>query len=146
MGDQRLRPSERLRRSCEFQRVFQYGTKLVSPLFVLYILPTRESRSRLGIAVSKRVGKAVIRNRVKRLVREVFRRHKELLTPACDVVFVARRAAARASYADFAQQLHLLLCRYWQLPRANDKEQEERARHVPCDPALQVAHASKGNA
>jgi ribonuclease P protein component len=51
------------------------------------------------------VGKAVVRNRIKRLLRELFRRHKALLQPACDVVFVARRGAAEASYEEATRQL-----------------------------------------
>ena len=112
MGDQRLRPVERLRRSSEYQRVFQHGKKLVSPTFVLYVLPTLELRSRLGMAVSRQVGNAVVRNRVKRRMRELFRRHKALLQPACDVVFVARRGAAEASLEEYTQQFLVLLRRY----------------------------------
>jgi ribonuclease P protein component len=111
MGDQRLRPAERLQRPSEFQRVFQHGKKLIAPFFIVYILPTSASYSRLGIAVSKRVGQAVVRNRVKRYVRELFRRHKALLVPPCDVVFVARREAAEASLEAYAQQFLRLLRR-----------------------------------
>lgn len=112
MSDQGLRPAERLRRSSEYQRVFQHGKKLVSPTFVLYVLPTSELCSRLGMAVSRQVGKAVVRNRVKRRLRELFRRHKALLQPACDVVFVARRGAAEASLEEFTRQFLVLLRRY----------------------------------
>jgi ribonuclease P protein component len=111
MDDQRLRPVERLRHPREFQRVFQHGKKLVAPTFVLYILPTSASHSRLGLAVSKRVGKAVVRNRIKRRLRELFRQHKTLLQPAYDVVFVARREAAAASFEEFIRQFLRLLRR-----------------------------------
>lgn len=112
--DQRLRSSERLRQTREYQRVFQHGKKLVSPLFVVYIHPSPESFSRLGMAVSKRVGKAVVRNRIKRLVRELFRRHKKRFESPCDVVIVARQQAANASFADFTRQFSILLGRYQQ--------------------------------
>ena len=112
VDDQRLRPSERLRRAQEYQHVFQAGTKFVSPLFVVYILPSSESFSRLGMAVSKRVGKAVARNRVKRLIRELFRRHKHFFKSPCDVVFVARQRAAEASLGDYTRQFLILLSRY----------------------------------
>jgi ribonuclease P protein component len=111
MDDQHLRPAERLRHPHEFQQVFQHGTKLVGPMFVLYILPTSASHPRLGLSVSKRVGKAVIRNRIKRLLRELFRQHKALLQPACDVVFVARQGAAEASLAEYTRQFLQLLRR-----------------------------------
>ena len=63
MGNHRLTRLERLRHKREFERVLQQGTKQVSAAFVLYLLPTSGPRSRLGLAVSKRVGGAVVRNR-----------------------------------------------------------------------------------
>jgi ribonuclease P protein component len=114
VGDQRFRPHERLRGPGAYERVFQQGRKLVAPLFILHVLPTSEPHSRLGLAVSRRIGTAVARNRVKRRVREFFRRHKALLDPPCDVVVVARRGAAEASSAVYTQQfLTLLRHRLW---------------------------------
>lgn len=111
MGDQRLQPWERLRHRHEYQRVFQHGTKQVSSAFILYVLPTSGPRSRLGLAVSKRVGKAVARNQVKRRTREFFRRHKAQLDPTCDVVVVARRKAAEVPHAESTRQFLTLLRR-----------------------------------
>lgn len=111
MGDQRLQPVERLRCPRAYRRVFQQGKKLVSPLFVLYILPASQPHSRLGLAVSKRIGSAVVRNRVKRRLREVFRRHKDLLDPPCDIVVVARSAAADAPASVYTEQYCRLLRR-----------------------------------
>lgn len=111
MGDQRLRPSERLRHRGEYQRVLQHGTKQVAAAFVLYVLPTAAPCSRLGIAVSRRVGGAVARNRVKRRIREFFRRHKAELESTCDMVVVARRAAVEMSHTEYARQFLTLLRR-----------------------------------
>ena len=111
MDGQRFTPADRLRHQREFQRVFQHGAKQASPAFVLYVLPTSESHSRLGMAVSKRVGGAVVRNRIKRYIRECFRRCKADLYPACDVVVVARREAAELSYTKLSQHLLRLLRR-----------------------------------
>lgn len=63
------------------------------------------AESRLGITVSKRVGGAVVRNRVKRLVREVFRRYRDRLVPPQTVLVIGRAAAATASYADVKREL-----------------------------------------
>lgn len=109
MGDQRLQSMERLRCPRAYRRVFQQGKKLLSPLFVLYILPTSQPHSRLGLAVSKRIGSAVVRNRVKRRLREVFRRHKNLLNLHSDVVVVARSAAANAPASVYTEQFCGLL-------------------------------------
>ena len=111
MGEQRLRPSERLRHRHEYQRVLQYGIKQVAPAFVLYVLPSMAPCSRLGIAVSRRVGGAVVRNRVKRRTREFFRRHKGELGGAYDIVVVARRAAVEVSPGEYARQFLTLLRR-----------------------------------
>lgn len=111
MADQRLRPVERLRCPSAYRRVFEQGEKLVGSLFVLYVFPTAEPHSRLGLAVSKRIGNAVVRNRIKRCLREAFRRHKALLAPTCDVVCVARRSAAGVPCALYTQQFLTLLQR-----------------------------------
>ncbi|MGE3538171.1 MAG: ribonuclease P protein component [Candidatus Tectimicrobiota bacterium] len=111
MGDQRLRPTERLHCPRAYQQVFTQGEKLVGPLFVLYVLPTSEPHSRLGLAVSKRLGKAVVRNRIKRCLRETFRRHKAAFVVPCDVVIVARHGAVGAPYMAYVQQLLALLRR-----------------------------------
>jgi len=111
MTDQCLRPVERMRCPSAYRRVFEQGEKLVGSLFVLYILSTSESHSRLGLAVSKRIGNAVVRNRIKRCLRETFRRHKALLTSSCDVVCVARRHAVGVPCALYTQEFLMLLRR-----------------------------------
>jgi ribonuclease P protein component len=63
----------------------------------MLVLPSQHRR--LGITVSRRVGNAVHRNRVKRLVREVFRRERALFPEGCDVVVVARSGADALDYA-----------------------------------------------
>lgn len=111
MDDQRLRSTERLHCPRAYQRAFAQGEKLVGPLFVLYVLPTSESHSRLGLAVSKRLGNAVVRNRIKRCLRETFRRHKASLRMPCDVVIVARQGAVGVPYIAYVQQFLALLQR-----------------------------------
>lgn len=111
MREQRLRPSERLRHRRDYQHVLQHGTKQVAPAFVLYVLPRAASCSRLGIAVSRRVGSAVVRNRVKRRARECFRQHKAELGPPCDIVVVARQAAVAMSHSEYTRQFLILLRR-----------------------------------
>jgi ribonuclease P protein component len=84
----------RLARSADFDRVFRSGRSHAGREFVLYVFPREEAgRPRLGLSVSRRVGGAVQRNHIKRLLREAFDAHHELVDEGLDVVVVARPEA-----------------------------------------------------
>jgi ribonuclease P protein component len=70
---------------------------------------TRETGQRLGVTVSRRVGNAVVRNRVKRGIREWFRRHRGELEEHLEVVVIARGATAELSAMEIANELNGLL-------------------------------------
>ncbi len=78
-------------------------------LLVLCSLPNGLDYSRFGFSVSKRVGKAVIRNRVKRLLREAARARQALVEPGYDVVFVARKPISDADYPQVDRAVQQLL-------------------------------------
>jgi len=76
------------------------GARFVSGVLVLMVSPSPDGRRRLGVTVSTRVGNSIVRSKVKRRFREIFRRRRGLLPDACDVVMVARPGAFDASYQD----------------------------------------------
>ncbi|HEX8917887.1 MAG TPA: ribonuclease P protein component [Chloroflexota bacterium] len=101
----------RLTRSRDFVRVRRRGRSVGSGLATLYIVPAENDTVRVGFSVSKRVGKAVIRNRVKRLLREAVRRQLLSIRPGCDLVFIARPSAAQATYRQVLDAVSYLLRR-----------------------------------
>ncbi len=85
----------RLSRSAEFERVYRQGRSTANRHLVLYTFPNPSAeRPRLGLSVSRKVGGAVERNRVKRMLRESFARVEAELRSDQDVVVVARPSAA----------------------------------------------------
>jgi ribonuclease P protein component len=102
-GDQRLLKRERLRKRREFLHVQGQGFKVtVEPLLAL-ALPNGRAETRLGITVSTKVGNAVVRSRIRRVLRELFRKGKSSLPQGLDLVLIARNAAAGASYETLAR-------------------------------------------
>ena len=90
--------ADRLHRSAEFIRLQRIGVRFQSTHFVLYAgrLGDEPAQSRLGVTVSRRIGNAVVRNRVKRRVREIFRKEMRANLPADTSIVVIARAGADA--------------------------------------------------
>lgn len=82
----------------EFSYLYRRGKFVSSDCLIIYFRPNRFSCNRLGITVSKKVGKAVIRNKVRRRIKECYRELEGILPVGYDFVIVARTAAALADY------------------------------------------------
>ncbi len=88
----------------DFRRIYRKGRSAVCGGVVVYCLPNRQGKSRLGLTVSTKVGKAVVRNRVRRRFREIYRYHLAELKPGMDILMVARVRAAELPYAKLEGQ------------------------------------------
>ena len=116
-GGERFRRESRLRSSLDFARVRRRGKRQQGQWLMLAYLRRADAPdaaglpSRFGLSVSKRVGSAVQRNRVKRRLREAIRRRLWKTLPGWDMILTARPEAANAEYAALADELHALLTR-----------------------------------
>jgi len=100
--------ADRLHRSAEFLRLQRNGVRFQSPHFVLYAgnLDHEPERSRLGVTVSRRIGNAVVRNRVRRRVREIFRKELRAQLPqSISIVVIARGGAGALESAAIGDEL-----------------------------------------
>ena len=106
---ERLSRHERVRRRPEFERVYEHGLKLTGRFMTLFVTPNGNSQCRLGVAATRKLGSAVVRNRAKRLARELFRR----LKPAAglDIVLVPRREMLDAPFASLESDYATTLAR-----------------------------------
>ncbi len=103
----------------QYALVYDEGSTWVSNLVVMKSLANRLSLSRYGLSVSRRVGKAVVRNRVRRLFREILR--PITLKPGWDIVFIARPPAAAADYATLRKSVLGLLSRAQLLAKEHEE-------------------------
>ena len=93
-----MRAINRLKKNEDFRRVYQKKRSMANKLLIIYILKNKYGYNRVGFTVSKKVGKSVIRNRVKRLLRESYRLNEEKILQGYDIIFIARNTASKASY------------------------------------------------
>ncbi|HSE40586.1 MAG TPA: ribonuclease P protein component [Acidobacteriota bacterium] len=110
--DQRFPSINRLNRAMDFRRVFSKGKRTATRLFVIYILPNHLSHSRLGIQVQSKIGTAVQRNYIKRIVREIFRKiHQDFREPV-DIVFIAGKQMKNVRFSEFNEEFLKVVQRY----------------------------------
>ena len=97
--------SESLKKNRDFRTVYRKGRSYANKYLVMYSMENHQSKNRLGISVSKKVGNSVVRHRIIRLVRESYRLHEAVFDSGLDIVVVARKAAAPVGYSGIEEAL-----------------------------------------
>jgi ribonuclease P protein component len=104
-----MKGKEHLTKNEQFALVYNEGSTLVDRLLVLKARPNQLEFSRYGISVSKRVGKATVRNRVKRVLREILRLSP--MVPGWDIILIGRTPSAVGNYHEIDTAVKSLLSR-----------------------------------
>ncbi len=107
---QRLLAHERLRRRADYLRSYRTGRRRHGSLAILYFVPNQLGHPRLGITASRKVGKAVVRHRLKRRIKEIYRRWKDRgQLPALDLIIHLKPEAGKADFQTLRAELLRLL-------------------------------------
>ena len=125
-----FREHEHIRAREEFQHIYDTGRRLSGRLMTLFVGLNDTNQPRLGIAATRKIGSAVVRNRAKRLARELFRHHKPL--GGLDIVVIPRREMLDASYVTLEAEFRALLDR---------RDEPVRARPVRSGPSRSRPHS-----
>ena len=113
--------TESLRKNFQFRHVYNRGKSLANRHLVMYVIKNGKNINRLGISVSKKVGKSVVRSRVTRLIRESYRLTEEKVAHGYDIVVIARASANGASYQEISRSLSHLLRKHSLLTDNSEK-------------------------
>ena len=100
-----MEDSGRLKKNYEFKYVYNKGKVYSNYLLVLYIVKNKKDFNRVGFSVSKKVGKSVVRNKVKRRIRESYRLNSECIKKGYNMVFISRVKANEATYREIEKAM-----------------------------------------
>ena len=123
MKKEGLSKKERLKKNKEFQAVFREGKKLwINSILLIIYKPNSLNYRRLGIVVSKKIKKATQRNKVKRWIRELFRRNKDWFPENCDIIIIPHPNLLNLEYKELVEIAREKLLSLREEISFNDKE------------------------
>lgn len=99
----------RLKKNREFQRVYRHGSSIANQYLVLYFVENGLNYNRVGFSISKKLGKAVRRNYLKRLLSELYYHQMKKVIPGYDLVFIVRNKAKEGDLTLFQEAFNDLL-------------------------------------
>ncbi len=99
----------KLKKTNEFREVFLKGNKKLGKYVILYVLPVNQDNNRVGIITKKNIGNAVKRNKIKRILREIWRNKCNKFISGCDVVILARKNISNARFSEIEAELIKLI-------------------------------------
>lgn len=105
MKTQSFQTEERIRKRQDYLRIYDQGEKIHTRSFTIITFSNQTGMRRLGTAVGKKVGNAVKRNRIKRLLREFFRQNKNRFPESQDIVIIAKKGIKTLAYRDVYAEL-----------------------------------------
>ena len=92
--------SEGLKKNEDFKKVYSEGKSASNRYYVMYVSENGSGRNRLGISVSKKTGNSVVRHRMKRLIKESYRRNEAVFNSGLDIVVIVKKSAVGIGYAE----------------------------------------------
>lgn len=98
--------TEGIKKDSDFRRVYKKGKSLADRNLVVYKMKNNKNVSRIGISISKKVGKAVVRNKIRRYIKEAYRLNiDDIVLRGYDIVFIARINSSNSSYVDIERSM-----------------------------------------
>ena len=117
-----------IKKDSDFRRVYQRGKSLADRNLVIYTMKNKSDKSRIGISISKKVGKAHVRNRIRRCIKEAYGLNiDERVQAGYDMVFIARISAADKDYREIERSLKYI-CKKANIIKKDGKKQVSKKR------------------
>jgi ribonuclease P protein component len=98
-----------LKKNYEYRRIYKKGSFFVGRFIILYVLQNGQELNRIGVTISKKVGKSVKRNRIRRIVKENYRFYEEFVKNGYDCVFIVRSSDKEPGFHEIRREIKYLL-------------------------------------